>query len=103
VNVGPAFERSAAEETFLPAMVRAHDTSTRIMMAEQIAETIQRWRDSRVPLILVEPLLEPGTFAVGKAMTHVEEGYRTAYRELARWSEGVSSKREGEGRDKTIG
>jgi NTE family protein len=88
VNVGPAFERSAAEETFLPAMVRAHDTSTRIMMAEQIVETIERWRHSRVPLILVEPLLEPGTFAVGRAMTHIEEGYRTAYRELARWSEG---------------
>jgi len=87
VNVGPVLEKSAAEDTFLPAMVRAHDTSTRIMMAEQIAETIERWRQSRVPLILVEPLLEPGTFAVNKALTHVEEGYRTAYRELAKWSE----------------
>ncbi|MBI4502798.1 MAG: patatin-like phospholipase family protein [Gemmatimonadetes bacterium] len=87
VNVGPVLEKSAVEETFLPAMVRAHDMSTRIMMAEQIAETIERWRQSRVPLILVEPLLEPGTFAVARALGHVEEGYRTAYRELAKWSE----------------
>ena len=99
VNVGPVLEKSAAEETFLPAMVRAHDTSTRIMMAEQIAETIERWRQSRVPLILVEPMLEPGTFAVAKALAHVEEGYRTAYRELARWSEGAGELRE-EGRGK---
>ena len=68
-------------------------------MAEQIAETIERWRQSRVPLILVEPMLEPGTFAVAKALAHVEEGYRTAYRELARWSEGAGELRE-EGRGK---
>jgi NTE family protein len=88
VNVGPVLERTPEEESFLPAMVRAHDTTTRILMAEQIAETIERWRHSRVPLILVEPELDPGTFAVGKALAHVEEGYRTGYRELARWGEG---------------
>lgn len=93
VNVGPVLERAAAEDTFLPAMVRAHDTSTRILMAEQIAETIERWRQSRIPLILVEPVLDPGTFEVGKALAHVEEGYRSAYRELARWSEGMGEQK----------
>ena len=88
VNVGPSRDSTGAEETFLPAMVRAHDVTTRIMMAEQVTETIERWRHSRVPLILVEPELDQGTFAVGKALGHVEEGYRTAYRELAKWSEG---------------
>jgi NTE family protein len=96
VNVGPVLDGSAAQETFLPAMVRAHDVSTRILMAEQIADTIERWRHSRVPLILVEPELAPGTFAVGNALTHVEEGYRTAYRELARWSEGTGEGKLGE-------
>jgi NTE family protein len=101
VNVGPVLDKSPAEDTFLPAMVRAHDTTTRILMAEQIAETIERWRQSRVPLILVEPELEPGTFAVGKALAHIEEGYRSGYRELARWSENVSepdAREEGRGK-----
>ncbi len=88
VNVGPSLDQAGAEETFLPAMVRAHDVTTRIMMAEQVNETIERWRHSRVPLILVEPELDQGTFAVGKALAHVEEGYRAGYRELAKWSEG---------------
>lgn len=102
VNVGPVLERTPEEESFLPAMVRAHDTTTRILMAEQIAETIERWRQSRVPLILVEPELEPGTFAVGKALAHVEEGYRTGYRELARWGEGSGELHAGEeGRGKS--
>jgi NTE family protein len=100
VNVGPVLERTPEEESFLPAMVRAHDTTTRILMAEQIAETIERWRQSRVPLILVEPELEPGTFAVGKALAHVEEGYRTGYRELARWGEGNGELVREEGRGK---
>ena len=99
VNVGPALDK-VAEDTFLPAMVRAHDTSTRILMAEQIAETIERWRQSRIPLILVEPDLDPGTFEVGKAFAHVEEGYRTAYRELARWSEGMGEQLREEGSGK---
>ena len=88
VNVGPSRDAEGAEETFLPAMVRAHDVTTRIMMAEQVTETVERWRNSRVPLILVEPELDQGTFAVGKALAHVEEGYRAGYRELAKWSEG---------------
>ncbi len=90
VNVGPVLEKSPAEDTFLPAMVRAHDATTRILMAEQIAETIERWRHGRVPLILVEPEVDPGSFSVGKAFSHVEEGYRSAYRELAKWSEGAT-------------
>jgi NTE family protein len=85
VNVGPTLDGVPASEKSLPGMVRSHDTAIRILMASQVAETIDRWRSSAIPLVLVEPQVEPGTFAVGRAFAHVEAGYRAAYRELARW------------------
>lgn len=86
VNVGPVFAAQPAGDPVFPAMVRAHDNSTRILMAQQVAETIQRSRDSSVPLILVEPEVLPGTFAVGKAFGYIEAGYRAASRKLSDWS-----------------
>jgi len=89
VNVGPAFAEGPAADGFMPPLVRAHDVATRILMAEQTAATIERWRESPVPLILVEPEVEAGTFAVNRAFHHVEEGYRAAYRRLSEWQAGA--------------
>lgn len=86
VNVGPTFAGGGgAGNGFLPSMVKVHDTASRILMAGQIARTIDQWRHSDMPLILVEPEVEQGMLAVGNAFAYVESGYRTASRELARW------------------
>ena len=87
VNVGPTFA-SDADGGFVPGMVKVHDMSTRILMAGQIARTIEWWQEREMPLVLVEPEVEQGTFGVGHAFAHVEAGYRAASRELAKWSEG---------------
>ena len=55
----------------------------------------------RFPLILVAPEVEAGTFAVGKVFGHVEEGYRTAYRELAKWRSGMQDGKREKGKGKT--
>jgi NTE family protein len=93
INVGPTFT-SDSDGGFVPGMVKVHDMSTRILMAGQIARTIQRWRESDMPLVLVEPEVEQGTFGVGNAFAHVEAGYRTASRELAKWAGAGTGKRE---------
>ena len=87
VNVGPTLGPEPQGESMLPGMVRAHDSVTRIMMAAQIAATIERWRGASTPLVLVEPEVVQGTFGVGNAFAHVEAGYRAACGELARWAE----------------
>lgn len=98
VNVGPTFAAGAGNG-LLPAMVKVHDTASRILMAGQIARTIDQWRHSDMPLILVEPEVEQGVFAVGNAFTYVESGYRTACRELARWAGAGSREQGAEGGD----
>ena len=87
VNVGPTFSGDTTSGELLPGMVKIHDMATRILMATQIAQTIERWKNSQMPLVLVEPAVEPGTFGVRHAFAHVEAGYRAASRELAAWSE----------------
>lgn len=84
VNVGPTFAGRAGNG--LPAMVKVHDAASRILMAGQVARTIDRWRHGDMPLVLVEPDVEQGMFALGNVFTYVESGYRTACRELARWA-----------------
>lgn len=91
VNVGPTLGPEPEGQSMLPGMVRTHDLATRIMMAVQIAATIERWRGSSTPLVLVEPKVTQGTFGVSNAFSHVEAGYRAAASELARWKEGTPS------------
>jgi hypothetical protein len=81
-------------------MVRSHDTAVRILMAAQITATVDRWRERSTPLILVEPEVTPGTFALSRAFAHVEAGYRAAYRELAAWGGGAGGKEKKTGRER---
>ena len=89
VNVGPTLAEPEGGGKPLPGMLQAHNMTTRILMANQIGETVARWRGKGIPLVLVEPAVEPGaTFAVGNMTVYLEEGYRAAYRALNAWKEG---------------
>lgn len=80
VRVGPSFAARPPERaTATPPLLLAHNRAMRVMMAAQTDAEIARWRNGRVSLILVEPRVEQAaTFAVGKAVAYVEEGYRAA-------------------------
>ncbi|NIM52159.1 MAG: hypothetical protein GTN78_08335 [Gemmatimonadales bacterium] len=87
VSVGPSLLAEAAEEeAVVPPMVRAHNDAIRILMAAQTEDTIARWKDAPVPLVLVRPHLnQRATFALGSVISYVEEGYRAANRALHQW------------------
>ena len=80
VRVGPSFAARPSERaTATPPLLLAHNRAMRILMAAQTDAEVARWREGHVPLILVEPNVEQAaTFAVGKAVAYVEEGYRAA-------------------------
>jgi NTE family protein len=80
VRVGPSFAARPPERaTRTPPLLMAHNRAMRVLMAAQTDAEIARWRDGPVPLILVEPRVEQAvTFAVGRAVAYVEEGYRAA-------------------------
>jgi hypothetical protein len=51
----------------------------RTMMAAQTDREIATWSDGSIPLIVIEPRIEQAaTFAVRRAITYVEDGYRAA-------------------------
>ncbi len=83
-EAGPSFFADPVEPTLpVPPMITAHNESMRILMAAQTEETIARWRNGPVPLVLVRPRLGQGaTFALSSVVAYVEEGYRTAQRAL---------------------
>jgi len=85
VRVGPSFAaRPARGGAAAPELLQAHNRAMRILMAAQTDAEIVRWRDGTVPLVLVEPEVEQSsTFAVGRAVAYVEEGYRAAVQALA--------------------
>jgi len=87
VDAGPSLYAEPPEkEPPIPQMIRAHNQSTRILMAGQTEEVIARWRQGSVPLVLVRPQLEQeATFSVGNVVHFVEEGYRAASRALEEW------------------
>jgi NTE family protein len=71
--------RPPERATRTPPLLMAHNRAMRVLMAAQTDAEIARWRDGPVPLILVEPRVEQAvTFAVGRAVAYVEEGYRAA-------------------------
>lgn len=86
VRVGPSFAaRPAGRRSAAPELLEAHNRAMRILMAAQTDAEIARWRDGPVPLVLVQPEVEQSsTFAIGKAVAYVEEGYRAAVQALAR-------------------
>ncbi len=84
VHVGPSFAApAAAQPPSIPPMMRAHNEAMRVLMAAQVDEAVERWKDRSIPLVLVEPPLErQATFALANIVRYVEEGYRTASRAL---------------------
>jgi NTE family protein len=87
VDVGPSLYSDPPDRaTPLPAMVRAHDEATRILMAAQVEAEVAMWQDREIPLVLVRPKRQQqATFALDAAVTYVEEGYRAAVRALDHW------------------
>ncbi|MBE0594478.1 MAG: patatin-like phospholipase family protein [Gemmatimonadales bacterium] len=91
VRAGPSFAARPSERpAAIPPLLRAHNRAMRVMMAAQTDAEIARWRHAQVPLILVEPTVEQAaTFAVGRAVAYVEEGYRAAVSALRDSPEGA--------------
>ena len=89
VNVGPGADETAAESgPSLPALVRAHDEMTGILMAENIRSHLALWRATadRPPLVYVRPLLpREATFRVDAAARFAEEGARATREAIAAW------------------
>lgn len=93
VRVGPSFAARPTERVAAtPPLLLAHNRAMRVMMAAQTDAEIARWRRGPVPLVLVEPQVEQAaTFAVGKAVAYVEEGYRAAVLALRDAPDGIVS------------
>lgn len=89
VNVGPGSDETAAEGgPSLPALVRAHDEMTGILMAENIRTHLALWRATpgRPPLVYVRPSLpREATFRVDAAARFAEEGARATREAVAEW------------------
>ena len=80
VHVGPGFDElplpSSRPPRFPPALVRAHGTSERILMAAQVEHAIAAWPTGAARLVVVRAVKErEATFAVGNAKRYLEAGY----------------------------
>jgi len=78
VNVGPGFDETSPPggSGKLPALVRAYDDATRVLMAGQIEQAIAAWPVDGPRLVLVRPVHEKGaTFAVEHASRYLDAGY----------------------------
>jgi NTE family protein len=85
VHVGPGFdEPPTARTASIPALVRAHGESERIMMAAQVERTIAAWPAAGAPrLVLVRPVRErEATFAGQHARRYIEAGYQATRKAL---------------------
>jgi NTE family protein len=86
VHVGPGFdepEPATPAPRFPPALIRAHGTSERIMMAAQVERAIAAWPDLGTRLIVVRAVHErEATFAVNNVNRYIEAGYRETRRAL---------------------
>jgi NTE family protein len=80
VHVGPGFDEPPLTSTrpprFPPALVRAHGSSERILMAAQVEQAIADWPTGAARLVVVRAVKErEATFAVGNAKRYIEAGY----------------------------
>lgn len=93
VSVGPSlYERPPEEGPRTPPLIKAHGDTTRVMMAAQTAEMLERWKASAVPLVYVQPVTEAeATFSLDNVARYVEMGYRATYRALSKWKNGDSA------------
>ncbi len=88
VDVGPGFDEFAqpSPPAALPPAIDIHSSATGILMAEQTAATLARWRAAagRPPLVWVRPRTRRGsTFRVDQMRGYVEEGYAATRAALA--------------------
>ncbi|HET9707165.1 MAG TPA: patatin-like phospholipase family protein [Gemmatimonadales bacterium] len=89
VHVGPGFDEGPPPATVSkmmpPALVRAHGSSERIMMAAQAENAIRDWPKEGARLVLVRPVKErEATFAVQNVKRYIDAGYAAARAALAR-------------------
>jgi NTE family protein len=87
VDVGPGFDEipSPNAKNAIPALVRAHGTATRILMAELTERAVASWPAGAPRLIVVRAVAESeATFAAGEAARYVQMGYDATRRSLAR-------------------
>jgi NTE family protein len=80
VHTGPGFDDlpppSTRPSRFPPALIRAHGTSERILMAAQVEHAIADWPKGAARLVVVRAVAErEATFAVGNAKRYIEAGY----------------------------
>jgi NTE family protein len=86
VDIGPGFDELAAGPSPYPSLLRAHSDATGILMAENTALQLARWRAdaARPVLTYVRPRVERNaTFRVERAREYAEAGYRAARAALA--------------------
>lgn len=84
VHAGPWLLGESAEHTGpVPPILRAHNTATSILMAQQAEAVVERFREGPVPLVFVRPSVgREATFHVGAVGEFVAEGYRAGVRAL---------------------
>jgi len=87
VHVGPGFDEGPPPSTVSklrpPALVRAHGSSERIMMAAQVERTIQDWPKTGARLVVVRPVRErEATFAVQNVQRYITAGYEATKQAL---------------------
>lgn len=88
VDIGPGFDEPPPKERMrVPALLLAHDSAEGILMAQQAADAVLRWRSSpgRCRLVHVRPPLpRRATFAVELFAEFERAGYDTTRRALER-------------------
>ncbi|MGE0353265.1 MAG: patatin-like phospholipase family protein [Gemmatimonadales bacterium] len=87
VDTGPGFDEPPAAPLGGPALIRAHNDATGILMAANTALQVEAWRRTtgRPPLVYVRPQVERHvTFRLDLAPRFAEEGYRATRDALAR-------------------
>ncbi len=93
IDTGPGFDESGITPGApLPAVVRAHDDATGILMAANTQAQVALWRadPERPPLLYVRPRVERGaTFRLDLVAHYAEEGYRATREALAERDIGV--------------
>jgi len=88
VHVGSGFDdapapRSGASQRPPPALLRAHDSAIRILMAAQTEHAIEAWPKDAPRLVVIRPVAERGaTFAVGQSERYFAAGYEATKQRL---------------------
>ncbi|HKE90096.1 MAG TPA: patatin-like phospholipase family protein [Gemmatimonadales bacterium] len=87
VHVGPGFDegppRPSVSKLMPPALVRAHGSSERIMMAAQAEQAVRDWPNNGAKLVVVRPVHErEATFAVQNIQRYITAGYEATKQAL---------------------